>query len=186
MDIDELRTMHIWQREAHSLTCLRTLLQCTARDEPISLIREDPIIFVVIDFEFDSKLVNGISTSKITQIGISTLDTGDLSRPLSDLHGVVKTQNHRWASGKGNRYLVGESKRFLPREMRGLLEDNIMVKDDAGQLRKIVLVTHGTRDLDLMKEIGFHPLDKKYGLLSHLDVALLSVYLSFSLFKPFY
>jgi hypothetical protein len=85
MDIDELRAMHIWQRETASLTCLRTLLQCTARDEPLTVTGEDSIIFVVIDFEFNGRVKNRMNTTNIKQIGISTFDTRDLARPLSDL-----------------------------------------------------------------------------------------------------
>jgi hypothetical protein len=57
--------------------------------------------------------------------------------------------------------------------------------DDAGQLRRIVLVTHDTRELKLMKEIGFDPLDKKHGLLGYLDTTLLGGYFFFHSFKIF-
>jgi hypothetical protein len=186
MDIEELRAMHIWQRESESLTCLRNLLQCTARDEPLSLTGETSAIFVAIDFEYDTKIINGTTTSKTKQIGISTFDTNDLSRPLSDLQGVIKSQNHRWAKSHGSdKYLFGESKRVFPHEMRGLLEENILVKDDAGQLRRIVLVTHDTRELKLMKEIGFDPSEKKHSLLGYLDATLLGGYLFFAPLRYF-
>jgi hypothetical protein len=180
MDIQELRSgsIPVSEREEKSLGVLQLLLQITPRNAPLSLTGEDSVVLVSIDFEyFPYKEIS----SRINEIGISTFDTRDLSRPLSDLRELIHSEYHVYRTYKYSwrKFLFDESKRIVPDDMRKLLEDNIFLKDANGKTRRTVLVGHNLYgELDLIQSIGIDLVSRRSssGFLGVLDTQDLGMY----------
>lgn len=116
MDFELLRrrAMTDGERERKSPECLQTLLQLTPRKAPVTLTDRDSVLFISIDFEYscDKHL-----SRKVEEIGISTLDTRDLCRPLSEAPRSLHSINRSWRHMNPDfrKFLFGESKTVWPK-----------------------------------------------------------------------
>jgi len=123
-----------------------------------------------------------VNPRKIREIGISTLDTRDMSLQPSELGSVLQTQNMNWGEGGSKRwsFLFGETKRIFPSEMRECLERSIRKTDAGGRPCKVVVVGHAIgNDLQAMKLIGVDLFDREQfpDILGILDTFKIATYL---------